>query len=93
MSYQTKAEKSGPRGAVVASVVMTTVLVAVGGLLALSAGPAGAAFPGLNGRIVFESNRTSGEGVDNPEGDFEIFSMNSSGTGVTQLTENNHYDG
>jgi len=47
-----------------------------------------AAFPGANGRIVFESDRTSGKGVNNPTGDVEIFAMNRDGTGVTQLTKN-----
>ena len=47
-----------------------------------------AAFPGANGRIVFESDRTSGKGVNNPTGDVEIFAMNRDGTGVTQLTNN-----
>ena len=50
--------------------------------------PAEATFPGNNGRIAFASDRTTGEGVNNPEGDFEIFSMNRDGTGLTQLTDN-----
>ena len=60
------------------------------GLLLLAGIPheAEATFAGENGRIAFASNRTAGEGVDNPEGDFEIFTMNPDGTGVTQLTEN-----
>jgi TolB protein len=41
--------------------------------------PAGAAFPGDNGKIVFESDRF---------GDFEIFVMEPDGTVVTQLTSN-----
>src|SRR5215217_5585973 len=47
-----------------------------------------AAFPGANGKIAFASSRTTGEGVDNLTGDYEIFTMNKDGTGVTQLTEN-----
>src|SRR5215211_2703733 len=51
-----------------------------------------AAYPGANGKIVFESNRTTGTGVDNPTGDLEIFTMNKDGTGVTQLTFNTAID-
>jgi Tol biopolymer transport system component len=54
--------------------------------------PAEAAFPGKNGKIVFSSLRTTGDGVDNPTGDYEIFTMNPGGTGVTQLTRNTAYD-
>jgi hypothetical protein len=56
------------------------------------ANPAEATFPGGNGRIALASNRTAGEGVDNPEGDFEIFTMNQDGTGLTQLTQNAAFD-
>src|SRR5215218_8671339 len=52
-----------------------------------------AAFPGANGKIVFNSNRTTGEGVDNPTGDLEIFTMNKDTTGLTQLTNNTTSDG
>jgi CSLREA domain-containing protein len=48
------------------------------------------AFPGANGRIVFTSDQTTG--VNNPEGDLEIFSMNPDGTGLKQLTKNNATD-
>jgi TolB protein len=54
--------------------------------------PAEAAFPGVNGKIVFASDRTSGDGVDNPEGDNEIFSMNPDGTELIQLTHNDMDD-
>src|SRR5687768_9373752 len=47
-----------------------------------------ATFPGENGRIAFASDRTTGEGVDNPTGDFEIFTMERDGTGLVQLTNN-----
>ena len=46
------------------------------------------AFPGANGKIVFTSNRTTGTGVNNPEGELEIFTMNPDGTGLKQLTKN-----
>ena len=61
-------------------------------LLVVAAGPAEAAYPGANGKIAFASNRTTGEGVDNPTGDSEIFTMNKDGTDITQLTHNTTYD-
>ena len=64
------------------------VLVSAGVLLAGIPREAEATFPGENGKIAFASNRTTGEGVNNPEGDFEIFTMNRDGSGLTQLTEN-----
>src|SRR5829696_7821037 len=39
-------------------------------------------------KVVFASNRTTGTGVNNPTGDFEIFRMNPDGTTVRQLTAN-----
>ena len=64
--------------AMLASATLATVLAAC--LLALSgsAQEAGAAFPGENGKIVFESKR---------DGDSEIYSMNADGTGQTNLTK------
>jgi CSLREA domain-containing protein len=50
------------------------------------------AFPGANGKIVFASDRTTGTGVNNPEGDLEIFSMNPDGTAIKQLTKNSAMD-
>jgi Tol biopolymer transport system component len=43
-------------------------------------------------KFVFESNRTTGTGVDNPTGDYEIFKMNTDGLSVTQLTYNTAND-
>lgn len=68
-------------------------------LLALGVGLALAAVVALGGtvqkanaafteKVVFASDRTTGTGVDNPTGDFEIFRMNADGTGVRQLTTN-----
>jgi TolB protein len=74
------------------TMVLVTAMVLAGSLLAGSAREANATFPGEHGKIAFSSNRTSGEGVDNPEGDFEIFTMNQDGTGLTQLTENAAFD-
>jgi Tol biopolymer transport system component len=44
------------------------------------AGSAHAAFPGANGKLVFDA------GVCNPNCDVDIFSMNPDGTGLTNLT-------
>ena len=64
--------------------VLTTL--AAGALVAsLLAEPAGAAFPGTNGEILFQSDRTT---MASPEGDYEIFTMNPDGTNVIQLTFN-----
>jgi Tol biopolymer transport system component len=73
---------------------MAAGMALAGLLLALMITPqkVEATFPGENGRIAFASNRTAGEGVNNPEGDFEIFTMNQDGTGLTQLTENAAFD-
>jgi Tol biopolymer transport system component len=79
-----KAMQIGKTTAVTAAMVSAGLLVALGGTLR----EADATFPGEDGRIAFASNRTTGEGVVNPEGDFEIFTMNPDGTGLTQLTEN-----
>ena len=48
-------------------------------ITALAAGQARAAFPGANGRIVFETNR---------DGNEEIYTMNSDGTNRVDLTRN-----
>ncbi|MGH2738713.1 MAG: TolB family protein, partial [Actinomycetota bacterium] len=47
--------------------------------------PAGAAFPGANGKIAFRRD-TTGTGTE------EIFSMNADGSGQTNLTNNNPAD-
>jgi Tol biopolymer transport system component len=44
-------------------------------------------------KIVFRSARTTGTGVDNPEGDYEVFAVNASdGSGLMQLTHNDVAD-
>ena len=43
-------------------------------------------------KIVFRSNRTTGTGVDNADGDYEIFVINTNLTGLTQLTKNDKPD-
>ena len=75
--------------ALAVSLLVLTMMIA--SLLAPSQAQA-SAFPGANGKIVFASDRTTGKGVNNPEGDLEIFTMNSDGTGLKQLTKNNLED-
>jgi Tol biopolymer transport system component len=83
-----KAMNIGRATAIAAAMISAGLFVA----LAETAREAEATFPGENGRIAFASNRTSGEGVNNPEGDFEIFTMNSAGTELVQLTQNAAFD-
>jgi hypothetical protein len=66
-----------------AAIALACLLLALAG----TERQAEATFPSSNGKIAFASDRTTGEGVDNPEGDFEIFTMNRDGTGLTQLTD------
>jgi Tol biopolymer transport system component len=54
--------------------------------------PSAAAYPGHTSLIVFESSRTTGPGVNNPEGDGEIFTMKPDGSDVRQLTHNHADD-
>jgi Tol biopolymer transport system component len=72
------------------TLTMLAAAALAAGLLAVIAAsePAQAAYPGANGKIAFASWRATGEGVDNPEWDFEIFTMNPDGTEITQLTKN-----
>jgi TolB protein len=72
-----------------ASVAVFAVLLAT---LFAPVQPADAAFPGQNGSLVFGSSMRSGLGVDNPEGDYEIFTINPDGTGLVQLTHNSARD-
>jgi dipeptidyl aminopeptidase/acylaminoacyl peptidase len=72
-----------------ASVATLSVLLAA---LFARVQPADAAFPGQNGSLVFGSYMNSGSGVDNPEGDYEIFTINPDGTGLIQLTHNSAQD-
>ena len=58
------------------------ILVTLGlmaGILALTIGPTLAAFPGINGKIAFESIR---------DGNLEIYVMNADGSGQMNLTNN-----
>ena len=56
---------------------------AVTAVVAALAGPAAAAFPGANGKLAIASDR---------DGDYEIYSMSSDGTSLTQLTTNGTAD-
>lgn len=86
-----KTTRAGKTTTVVAAVVSAGLLLT---LAALAATPreAAATFPGANGKIAFASDRTAGEGVDKPEGDFEIFTMSRDGSSLAQLTENAAFD-
>jgi Tol biopolymer transport system component len=64
----------------VSAAIVAVVLAA--GLLVK---PAEAAFPGSNGKIAFSSNRVT---ASSPTGDYEIYTMDTGGTGVIQLTDN-----
>lgn len=57
---------------------MATALGMLAALLA-SATPGGAAFPGTNGKIAFDSTR---------DAKWEIYMMNADGSGQTRLTNN-----
>jgi Tol biopolymer transport system component len=57
-----------------------------------TAGMAQQAEGAVPNKLVFTSNRATGAGVDNPTGDYEIFSMNPDGSGVKQLTFNSVND-
>lgn len=62
------------------------VIAVLCGYLLTGAGPAGAAFPGVNGRFVFATDR--GE----RNGDGEIYVMNPDGGGLQRLTANETWD-
>ncbi len=59
-------------------------LVAVALMVFSAARPAGAAFPGRDGRIAFDSNRSAG--------DFEIYATQPGGSDQRQLTDNDALD-
>lgn len=64
---------------VIAAVVLATILL----LLIVATKPAEAAFPGRNGKIVFESNR---------DGNSEIYTMQADGSAQTWRTTNSISD-
>jgi hypothetical protein len=61
------------------SVKLTLALLAALSIAAIAAGEARAAFPGANGKLVFETNR---------DGNAEIYTMNADGTNRLDLTRN-----
>src|ERR687888_285675 len=65
------------------SALAASTFVLVLTLAALAAGEARAAFPGTNGKLVFETNR---------DGNEEIYTMNADGTGVTRVTHDANDD-
>src|SRR5215203_6440561 len=73
-----------------ATLATLMALVMAATLLLRIAGPAEAAFPGQNGKIVFASNRATL--ITNPTGDSEIYTMNPDGSGLKQLTFNKSKD-
>jgi len=80
--------RSKKRSAVLLSLALGAALSATVAL----AGTARQAVAASSERMVFSSNRTTGTGVNNPTGDYEIFRMNHDGTGVRQLTFNKGAD-
>jgi len=64
--------------------VLGAIALALAAVLLVPAEPAGAAFPGTNGKIAFVSNR---------DGDSEIWVMNQDGSGPMRLTNNQASDG
>jgi hypothetical protein len=62
------------------AVLLTLVLGATVAALATATREADAAYPGTSGRIAFASDRTTGAGVDNPTGDYEIFTVRNAQT-------------
>jgi len=60
--------------------LLITVIVSAGSLMQLQ--PVSATFPGMNGKIVFTRNIAP---IGTPE-DYEIFTVNPDGSGLTQLT-------
>ncbi len=96
MTTEAKTRKTGKNGRTRRAVLLgLAVGTALAGMVAMAAGTAReaeATFPGTNARIAFTSNRTTGTGVDNPTGDFEIFTIKPDGTGLKQLTFNTRDD-
>ena len=73
------------KGVRLLALVLGAVLAALVATIGLTEREAQAAF---TEKMVFSSDRTTGTGVDNPTGDYEVFKMNVDGTGARQLTLN-----
>ena len=67
------------------AVAAAGLLAAVGLVVVLYAQPAEANFPGKPGKIAFA-------GLDAPNGDYEIYTINANGGGKKQLTDNSLSD-
>jgi Tol biopolymer transport system component len=80
--------RSWGRSALLLVLALGAILAALVAAAAGTAREAEATFPGTNARIVFDSTRTTGTGVDNPTGDNEIFTIRPDGTGLKQITHN-----
>ena len=91
MTKQGTGTRGRTRSAALLSLALGAALAAIVAMAGV-AREAEAAFPGSNGKIAFESDRTKGRGVDNPTGDSEIFAVNPDGTGLKQLTKNTSDD-
>jgi len=65
------------------TLLLIGVLLALVALVGGAAMPVDAAFPGINGKIAFVTNRT---------GDFDIYTMHADGTAVTRMTEGRAQD-
>ena len=90
LSTQELGTSGRTRRAVLASLALGAVLAASVALAGGTARQAEAA--ASNEKMLFVSDRTTGKGVNNPTGDYEIFSMNPNGTAVRQLTFNEVFD-
>ena len=69
-------------------ILLSLALGAIISAMVALAGTARQAEAASSEKVVFATNRTTGTGVNNPTGDYEIFRMNPDGTGVRQLTTN-----
>ena len=89
MMTQATTQKTATDGKVRSVALLALALGTIlASLVAVLAGTAREAEAALTEKIVFDSNRTTGTGVNNPTGDYEIFKMNPDGTGLRQLTTN-----
>lgn len=75
------------RAGKVLTLTLLAALAAITAVLVVTPGPAQAAFPGSNSKIVFWAARSI-DGGDSSTTDAEIFSMSPNGTGLAQLTVN-----
>ncbi len=71
-----------------AALCLTLAAVAVAPTLATAAEAGRTTGGKMAEKLVFASDRTSGRGTRNPEGDLEIFTMNPEGKKLEQLTSN-----